>query len=67
MCNYETVDNLKTVWTYLTSQELALKFNEHLLFLKTAVIIMIFCLDNLFPKAQLRVFAVYEFIMSNKW
>ena len=57
MFNYETVENFTTVWTYLTSQETALKFMRIFCFQKPL------WLYNLFPKAQVRVFALKEFIM----
>ena len=57
--NYASIENFKTVWTYLTSQETAVKFMN--VFGPFAKILRIFCfqkllwLDNLLPSGLVQV------------
>ena len=61
--NYAAVENFKTVWSYLTSQETALKFMNVIFHLQKNLRFFCFqqtlCVYNLIPNAMVRVATMY--------
>ena len=52
---YATVENFKTVWAYLTSQETALEFTNAIGLFAKKLENLLFWLDNVFPSARVQV------------